>query len=65
MTTKTTYTEDSLVTDITTALEGYMDINSIPFITEGTLEDLRSPSQFKGLVVRVEGKRFKIKVIPA
>jgi hypothetical protein len=59
------YTDKHLTADLTLALEGYMDINDIPFRNEGTFEELGVMPGYEGIVVQVEGRRFKIKVIPA
>jgi len=60
-----TYTAKHLTADLTMALEGYMDIHDISYRQEGTFEELGIMTDNEGIVVQVEGRRFKIKVIPA
>ena len=59
------YTARHLTADLTLALEGYMDINSVPFQYEGTLKDLNTVDDTETFMVTINNKRFKIKVIPA
>ena len=59
------YTACHLTADITLALEGYMDVNNIPFTNDGVFEGLGYNLDYKGLNVTVNNKKFKIKVIPA
>ena len=59
------YTARHLTADLTLALEGYMDINSVTFQYEGTLKDLNTVDDTETFMVTINNKRFKIKVIPA
>jgi hypothetical protein len=60
-----TYTAKHLTADLTMALEGYMDINDVPFQYEGALKDLNTWPDHENIMVTVNDKRFRIKVIPA
>ena len=60
-----TYTAKHLTADLTLALEGYMDINDVPFQYEGALKDLNAVDDTETIMVTVNNKRFKIEVIPA
>ena len=60
-----TYTDKHLTADLAFALEGYMDINDVPFRYEGTFKEMGTLTDNEGIVVTVNNRRFQIKVIPA
>ena len=60
-----TYNDSNLLADLVIALEGYMDINDIPYVYQGTLEESGMLTENRGIFVSVNGQKFQINVLPA